>query len=173
MQLRACTTKIWSAVAAQRRHRFLSVTLLPKAAWCFASLRTPYAVAAAALGSSVFLCGWTELLRLRSFRSAKLPLPGASRNTRRTLGDTRGITLVQNEPASHPNATPKPPQGLLIANRLRLQSHPNATLMRLQSAYKATPRLQQSCDHAAVVRREHVVPNTEAPLLGMFPVSKN
>ena len=43
-----------------------------------------------------------------------------------------------------PTATLKPPQSVLIANRLRLQSHSNATPMRPQSHPKATPRLHQS-----------------------------
>ncbi len=37
-----------------------------------------------------------------------------------------------------PQATPKPPPGLLIANGLRPASHPHATLMRPQSHPKAT-----------------------------------
>jgi hypothetical protein len=39
---------------------------------------------------------------------------------------------------SHINATSKPPQSLLIANRLRLQSHPKATLKPPQCDPNAT-----------------------------------
>ncbi len=45
-------------------------------------------------------------------------------------------------PQSHINATSKPPQGLLIANRLRLQSHPKATLKLPQSHPKATLKFE-------------------------------
>jgi hypothetical protein len=43
-----------------------------------------------------------------------------------------------------PKATLKPPQSLLIANRLRPQSHPKATTKLPQSHPKATLRLPQS-----------------------------
>jgi hypothetical protein len=45
---------------------------------------------------------------------------------------------------SHPQATPKPLQSLLIANRLRPQSYPKATLKPPQGHPKATPRPPQS-----------------------------
>jgi len=51
--------------------------------------------------------------------------------------------------AKPPNATSKPPQSVLIANRLRLQSHPNATLMRPQSHPKAPTRLLQGSPKAS------------------------
>ena len=41
-------------------------------------------------------------------------------------------------PAKPPNATSKPPQGLLIARRLRLQSHPKAPTKRQQGSHKAS-----------------------------------
>ena len=44
-------------------------------------------------------------------------------------------------PQSHINATSKPPQSLLIANRLRPQSHSKATLKPPQCDPNATPRL--------------------------------
>ena len=45
---------------------------------------------------------------------------------------------------SHINATSKPPQSVLIANRLRVQSHPKAPTMRLYCDPKATPKRGQS-----------------------------
>src|ERR1017187_1645245 len=63
---------------AQRRHRFSSVVLLPKAAWRFASRRTPNPVAAAqaALGSSVFIYG--SLLHGDGYGPAAKLAPAAS-----------------------------------------------------------------------------------------------
>ena len=48
-----------------------------------------------------------------------------------------------------PKATPKPPQSLLIANRLRSQSHSKATPKLPQSSPKAPPRLPQGSPKAS------------------------
>ena len=57
----------------------------------------------------------------------------------RTAGCARSNEGSRRKP---PNATSKPPQSLLIANRLRPQSHPKAISKRQQSANKATPKPQ-------------------------------
>src|ERR1039458_4359821 len=49
------------------------------------------------------------------------------------------------------NATSKPPQSVLIANRLRPQSHPKANPMRPQCDPNATP-MRPQCDPKATAR---------------------
>jgi hypothetical protein len=71
---------------AQRRHRFPSVALLPKAAWRCASRRTPYPAAAApaALCSTAFLFG--SLLHGSSLAGAV-----GQKNGPRLRGETRAF----------------------------------------------------------------------------------
>src|ERR1035437_1808617 len=90
---------------------------------------------------------------------------GAPRPRRawRRRGDEFGMLMVGTEPRTQnlelrtlksrtkpPKATSKPSQSLLIANRLRPQSHLNASPMRPQSYLKATPKLPQSSHKATL-----------------------
>ena len=61
-------------------------------------------------------------------------------------GRLREGSMVNPSAPGPPKATSKPPQSLLIANRLRPQSHPKATLKPPQSHPKATPERMQNAE---------------------------
>ena len=73
---------------AERRHRFPRARLVPKAAWRFASRRSPNPVGAAqaALGPSVSICGCFGLLRLRKMRLHLNSGPTSAVKPKQTLG---------------------------------------------------------------------------------------
>ena len=71
--------------------------------------------------------------------------PEAKAECRMQNAERRKARQSHPEPhQSHINATSKPPQSLLIANRLRSQDHSKATLKPPQSHPKATPKPPQS-----------------------------